>query len=158
LANERLEGGLVNLLSLVDVDRAARVSVETRVEETLFSWMPSSFIAPIEASRVSPAALFVTGAAALLLSPFVINPVEELYFRGYLLPRMARFGRGAPYLNAALWALGHLWQPWGAPLLFLAMVPAIVVVQRTRCVWLIVVGHALGNFLMILGMVVMGAK
>src|SRR5437867_5816697 len=34
LANERLEGGLVNFFSFVDVDRAARVSVETRVEET----------------------------------------------------------------------------------------------------------------------------
>src|SRR6267143_6640044 len=34
LANERLEGGLVNVCSFVDVDRAAYVSVETRVEET----------------------------------------------------------------------------------------------------------------------------
>jgi hypothetical protein len=31
LANKRLEGGLVNLLSFVDVDRAAHVSIETRV-------------------------------------------------------------------------------------------------------------------------------
>ena len=34
MANERLESGLVNFFSFVDVDRAARVSVETRVEET----------------------------------------------------------------------------------------------------------------------------
>src|SRR5437868_5657229 len=34
LANERLERGLVNLFSFVDVDRAAYVSVEARVEET----------------------------------------------------------------------------------------------------------------------------
>src|SRR5208282_4246219 len=34
LANERLEGGLVNFFSIVDVDRAAYVSVETRIEET----------------------------------------------------------------------------------------------------------------------------
>src|SRR4029453_19014952 len=33
LANERLEGGLVNFFPFVDVDRAARVSVEARVEE-----------------------------------------------------------------------------------------------------------------------------
>jgi hypothetical protein len=35
LANERLEGGLVNLFSFVDVDRAPCLSVETRVEERL---------------------------------------------------------------------------------------------------------------------------
>src|SRR5438094_2544487 len=34
LANERLEGGLVNFFSFADVDRAAYVSLETRVEET----------------------------------------------------------------------------------------------------------------------------
>src|SRR6266540_7001740 len=34
LANERLEGGRVKFFSFVDVDRAACVSVETRVEET----------------------------------------------------------------------------------------------------------------------------
>ena len=34
LANERLERGLVNFFSFVDVDRAAYVAVETRVEET----------------------------------------------------------------------------------------------------------------------------
>src|SRR6185312_2920726 len=34
LANERLEGGCVNFLSLVDVDRPAHSAVETRVEET----------------------------------------------------------------------------------------------------------------------------
>src|SRR5713226_6945001 len=34
LANERRERGLVNFFSFVDVDRAAHVSVETRVEET----------------------------------------------------------------------------------------------------------------------------
>lgn len=34
LANERLEGGFVNFLSFVDVDRATHVSVKTRIEET----------------------------------------------------------------------------------------------------------------------------
>src|SRR6202041_1186234 len=34
LANERLEGGLVDFFSFVDVDRAANGAVEARVEET----------------------------------------------------------------------------------------------------------------------------
>src|ERR1700722_10233086 len=34
LAHERLEGGRVNFVAFVDVERAAYVSVETRVEET----------------------------------------------------------------------------------------------------------------------------
>jgi hypothetical protein len=34
LANERLEGGLIDFLSFVDIDRAACGSLEARVEET----------------------------------------------------------------------------------------------------------------------------
>src|SRR5690242_5463355 len=34
LANERLEGGLINFFSFVDVDRPAYVSFEARVEKT----------------------------------------------------------------------------------------------------------------------------
>src|SRR5712664_344559 len=34
LANERLEGGLVDFFSFVDVDRAAHISIKTRIEET----------------------------------------------------------------------------------------------------------------------------
>src|SRR5215510_6898686 len=34
LTNKRLEGGLVNLFPFVDVDRAAHVPFETRVEES----------------------------------------------------------------------------------------------------------------------------
>src|SRR5580658_11089896 len=33
-ANERFEGGLVDLFSLVDVDRAAYVALEARIEQT----------------------------------------------------------------------------------------------------------------------------
>ena len=43
LANERLEGGLVNFFSFADVDRAAYVSLETRVEETGGSFRDAPF-------------------------------------------------------------------------------------------------------------------
>jgi hypothetical protein len=35
-----------------------------------------------------------------------------VYFRGHLLPRIDRFGRGAPVLNAVLFSLYHFWTPW----------------------------------------------
>ncbi len=42
----------------------------------------------------------------------VILPlVEELYFRGFLLPRMERLGFWAPVLNVALFSVYHLWAP-----------------------------------------------
>jgi hypothetical protein len=38
--------------------------------------------------------------------------VEELYFRGYLLPRLSRFGRKAPYLKRFCSLSNDLWQRW----------------------------------------------
>jgi membrane protease YdiL (CAAX protease family) len=44
----------------------------------------------------------------LVLSGVVAPVVEEMYFRGYLLPRLSRLGRWAPVLNVTLFALYHL--------------------------------------------------
>ena len=38
--------------------------------------------------------------------------VEELYFRGYLLPRISRLGAWAPLVNTVLFSLYHLFTPW----------------------------------------------
>ncbi len=46
-------------------------------------------------------------------APAQVGPVvEELYFRGYLLPRMSQFGRWAPLVNVVLFSLYHFWSPW----------------------------------------------
>jgi membrane protease YdiL (CAAX protease family) len=54
----------------------------------------------------------VTLVLFVALNVFAGPMVEELYFRGYLLPRMSRFGRAAPLLNAVLFSLYHFWAPW----------------------------------------------
>lgn len=42
----------------------------------------------------------------------IVGPVvEELFFRGYLLPRMAYLKKWAPILNGTLFGLYHFWQP-----------------------------------------------
>lgn len=48
----------------------------------------------------------------MVLNVFAGPMVEELYFRGYLLPRMTRYGRWAPLLNVTLFSLYHFWSPW----------------------------------------------
>ena len=43
-----------------------------------------------------------------LYGPFM----EEVYFRGFLLPRMNILGKSAPLVNAALFSIYHLFSPW----------------------------------------------
>ncbi|MFZ5841602.1 MAG: CPBP family intramembrane glutamic endopeptidase [Pseudomonadota bacterium] len=56
-----------------------------------------------------------------ILADGLIGPAaEELYFRGYLLPRMAHLGRLAPLINGLLFAIYHFWQPMNYPSLWAA--------------------------------------
>jgi len=59
----------------------------------------------------------------LILSGLVAPIVEELYFRGYLLPRIPTSGKWAPLINAALHAIYHFYAPWNYLSFFLGFIP-----------------------------------
>jgi membrane protease YdiL (CAAX protease family) len=114
--------------------------IDAIVFETLFSWVPERLL--IEHGPGSYVAeyprsvLVVTLLLALVLFGVVAPVVEELYFRGYLLPRLSRLGGwAAPVFNVALFALYHLWTPWQAATRIISILPAAYVVQRTRNIY-----------------------
>jgi membrane protease YdiL (CAAX protease family) len=87
----------------------------------------------------------ITLGLAVILSGFVAPVVEELYFRGFLLPRMEQWGWAAPVVNSLLFAAYHFYFPGNVLGIFLAFVPiSYVVVARKN--WRIgVVVHCLFN-------------
>lgn len=89
--------------------------LDTFVAQTLFAWLPDWYLftdVPRYAGLYTHAALIVTLVVGLVLNGIVGPIVEELYFRGYLLPRLARFGHWAPVINVGLFSLYHFWTPW----------------------------------------------
>ncbi|PKN98908.1 MAG: hypothetical protein CVU42_10360 [Chloroflexi bacterium HGW-Chloroflexi-4] len=58
----------------------------------------------------SKSILVVTYSMALLINVFLAPMVEELYFRGYLLPRMK--GKYAIVFHSFLFAAIHVFTPW----------------------------------------------
>jgi membrane protease YdiL (CAAX protease family) len=101
--------------------------------ENVFFWLPD-YLQPqwqtLEEltrlnSKVGPAtpvrALVLLGLALQVVIDGVVAPAtEEVYFRGYLLPRMRYLGGWAPAVNALLFAVQHFWQPYNWVLIFLA--------------------------------------
>ena len=71
--------------------------------------------------------------------------MEELYFRGYLLPRLPVAGWRAIPLSAALFALQHYWEPWNWLVIFGLELILTILVVRLRCVRLGIVMHTLTN-------------
>jgi membrane protease YdiL (CAAX protease family) len=118
---------------------AALSGVDAALFEALFSWVPDGYL--IEQGLGSYLAeyprpvLVVTLLLSLVLSGIAAPVVEELYFRGYLLPRISRLGAWAPVLNVALFALYHMWTPWQSVTRFVSILPAAYAVQRTKSVY-----------------------
>jgi hypothetical protein len=71
----------------------------------------------------------ITLLLAVLLSGFVAPVVEELYFRGFLLPRMEHWGWAGPVVNSLLFAVYHFYFPGNVPGIFVAFLPIAYVVQ-----------------------------
>jgi CAAX protease family protein len=90
---------------------------------------------------------FALAVLVALLAPIV----EELFFRGLLLPRMrAVFGRGDWVVNGAMFTAYHLHEPWVMPTTLLTGVftqayPA----KRFQSIWISLITHTLPSFLMI---------
>jgi len=63
--------------------------------------------------------LLITFTFQLILTGIVLPWVEELYFRGFLLPRISRYGIWAPLIGGLFFGLYHSWQPYGFATVFI---------------------------------------
>jgi membrane protease YdiL (CAAX protease family) len=81
----------------------------------------------------------------LLVDGLAAPIVEELYFRGFLLPRVAYLGSWAPLVNVALFTVQHWWQPYNWLQIFLIMLPLVYLVWWQRSIWIAVAMHCAGN-------------
>ena len=97
-------------------------------------------------SEIAGVALF----ANILLTGIFVPIAEELYFRGYLLPRMAsQFGRLKPAAHSLLFSIYHFRTPWMIPVRTLGILPLIYTTIHTHSVRTGTIAHCLvnlGNF------------
>ena len=118
--------------------------------ESAFSWLPEWMFLEEQTQYQAYAgsALAVTFVLQLILTGLALPWVEELYFRGYLLPRLSRYGRWAPLLGGLFFGLYHVWQLFSFPTLFLLGTALAVVVWWKRDIRISIGLHVLANALM----------
>ena len=125
----------------------AKVPVNNFFVEHVFAWVPVNFLDDYfldNLNQYSPAFLRLIGVL-FVLSITLGGAVEELYFRGYLLPRMESLGVWAPIINVALFSLYHFWSPWENGVRLLALTPWIFTVWHTRNLYLSLLIHFIIN-------------
>jgi uncharacterized protein len=146
-------GLAVWMLMLVGV---SMVLLDEWLATTVFTWIPDAIgtMATVGADGepMSTGAL-VAFLALFLLANGVVGPItEELYFRGHLLPRLERYGRGAPVINTALFTVYHFHTPWRYPVVFLGYLPICVATWRRRSMWIGLAAHLIINNVFVLMM------
>jgi membrane protease YdiL (CAAX protease family) len=124
--------------------------IESALIDSLFSWVPSVYFFNSFADQITDysRSMLVVSALLLVLINGLVGPVvEELYFRGYLLPRISRMKGWAPLVNSALFSLYHFFSPWQNPLRILAFTPVFYAVWWRRNIYIGIIIHCLGNLL-----------
>jgi membrane protease YdiL (CAAX protease family) len=123
--------------------------VSNLLAESVFSWLPDwMFLEEQTQYQAYPkTVLLVVFTLQLVLTGVALPWVEELYFRGYLLPRLSRYGKWTPLLGGLLFGLYHVWQLFGFPTVFLLGVALGYVVWWKRDIRISVGLHAFANTL-----------
>jgi len=83
--------------------------------ESVFSWLPKWFFLDDAAQYEGYAKniLILVFTLQLLITGIVLPWMEELYFRGYLMPRISRYEKWTPLIGGFFFGLYHVWQLFG---------------------------------------------
>jgi len=114
------------------------------LREQVFQWLPEWYFNPTFGS-VDNRLLARVFLAGILIDGLIAPVVEELFFRGYLLPRMAYLKQWAPVVNGTLFGLYHFWQPHNLIAIVGVGIILSFVVWKKQNVWLGVIIHCTLN-------------
>ncbi len=116
--------------------------VDSLLVEKLFFWMPT-LDSGLDGSY-SKTALIVTYSIFVVFGVIVGPTIEELYFRGYLMPRIPV--KNSELLHSFLFAAYHVWTPWMFITRIFGMLPLIIVVKKKN-IYIGIIAHILLNTL-----------
>jgi len=118
------------------------------LRKIFFSWIPDWLYLNRNSVEQNTPAVEITMAVLSVLLFGIIGPIaEELCFCGYLLPRLSKFGKWAPLLNAVLFMLYHFWQLHLLVLSIIALSPMVYIVWWKRNVYLSIIVHCATNLI-----------
>ena len=125
------------------------------MQKNVFSWLPASFAASesVEVAGYGKGLLIATRLASIAMVGIVVPFAEELYFRGFLLPRVPWDGAARIIAHSAMFAVFHFLSPWAFVTRMLALVPMVSVVWLTGRlsigIWLHCGANTLGELLVL---------
>ena len=125
---------------------AVLTPVEHSLRDSLFSFIPSEYmIGNYDISYYSNEKIIITAMLLLIFNGIVAPFVEEIYFRGYLLPRINLSPKKAVVVNAILFSLYHFFSPWYFLSRVLMTIPLYYLVVKKKNIRFSVIAHTIAN-------------
>jgi len=121
---------------------------------TIFAFIPDWFRVnrtAIGMEKFFILTIFLNFSIRGLLLPFT----EEIYFRGFLLPRMQKTGKFAPIISSALFSIYHFFTPWENISRMIAVLPFVYITWWKKNIYIGIISHCVVNLLSCIGMFVL---
>jgi uncharacterized protein len=116
------------------------------LETVVFGWVPDWFMQDTGlGGGYSAPALLILNIASIFVFVIGVPVVEEMYFRGFLLPRLSHLGYWSILVNSFLFALYHFTTPWGLAFRTLMILPLAYSAYRTKNILPAILVHAMVN-------------
>ncbi len=117
----------------------------TKHIQSYFDWYPIKVDQMYDGEF--PKSILILTFAIAIVTTAVITPItEEVYYRGFLLPRMPKeLGAAGPVAHSFLFAVSHFHQPWMIPVRTVGLLPLIYVTRITKSILPGSVTHCLVN-------------
>jgi membrane protease YdiL (CAAX protease family) len=90
-----------------------------------------------------------------IINGFFTPIVEEIYYRGFLLSRMQKFGKLAPLLNTIVFSIEHFFNPWEVITRIIAMTPIAYSVWINKNIKIGIIAHCLVNIFGDIGIIML---
>ena len=130
------------VLVVVGLVFTALKPLDVFLKEKLFFWVPN--LENGLDGNYSKTNLIITYATMLVFGVLIGPLVEELYFRGYLLPRME--GKLPGIRHSFLFAAYHIWTPWMIVTRTIGLLPLIYAVKK-KSIYIGIIVHISFNFI-----------
>jgi uncharacterized protein len=124
--------------------------IDNYIIDKVFFWLPEWFNMANIAGNIehySQGSLLWASILGIVFNGIAGPVVEELYFRGYLLPRISRLKGWAPLVNAVLFSIYHFFTPWQNPARILAMLPMVYAVWWKKNIYIGIIIHCAVNII-----------
>lgn len=107
-----------------------------------FDWQNIEYL-----KQYSKDILLLTCVSYFILNVFVGPIIEELFFRGYLMSKLNRYGKFAPLIITVLFSLYHFWIPFNNLFRISIFFPAAWLAWKKKNIYISIVFHCLCNLM-----------